>query len=156
MLAAGDFRQDLYYRISAFPIPIPPLRERGSDLTLLIDTLLQRIAPPRRLSLDAAALACLQRYPFPGNVRELRNILERASLLTDANTILPEHLPEECRPERSGSCPDPSHPPEIVTLAEAQRRYLREVLSRHPGDHRSLARELGISARTLYRKAKGL
>lgn len=110
MVAAGDFRQDLYYRISAFPIPIPPLRERGSDLTLLIETLLQRIAPGRRLTLDAAAMACLQRYAFPGNVRELRNILERASLLTDSDTILPEHLPEECHPERTASCQDPSPP----------------------------------------------
>ncbi|MEJ2326737.1 MAG: sigma-54-dependent Fis family transcriptional regulator [Chromatiaceae bacterium] len=69
LVAAGDFRQDLYYRISAFPIPLPALRERGDDLPLLVETLLRRIQPRRKVSLAPEAMACLQGYSFPGNVR---------------------------------------------------------------------------------------
>ncbi len=95
MIAEGTFRQDLYFRINTFPITVPPLREREGDLPLLIDSLLERVAPKRRLALSPAALRVLGAYPFPGNVRELRNVLERASLMCDGELIGPEHLPEE-------------------------------------------------------------
>jgi two-component system response regulator HydG len=159
LVAAGDFRQDLYYRISAFPIPLPALRERGDDLPLLVETLLRRIRPRRKVSLAPEAMACLQGYSFPGNVRELRNILERASLLADSDTILPEHLPEECRPATPAE-PYPSNgapsEPAILPLEEMEQRYLRDILARFPGDRRTLARKLGISERTFYRKIRGL
>jgi len=159
LVAAGDFRQDLYYRISAFPIPLPALRERGDDLPLLVETLLRRIQPRRKVSLAPEAMACLQGYSFPGNVRELRNILERASLLADSDTILPEHLPEECRPATPAdpypSTASPSEPA-ILPLEEVEQRYLRDILARFPGDRRTLAGKLGISERTFYRKIKGL
>ncbi|MEJ2388245.1 MAG: sigma-54 dependent transcriptional regulator, partial [Chromatiaceae bacterium] len=159
LVAAGDFRQDLYYRISAFPIPLPALRERGDDLPLLVETLLRRIQPRRKVSLAPEAMACLQGYSFPGNVRELRNILERASLLADSDTILPEHLPEECRPATPADpYPSTASPsvPAILPLEEVEHRYLRDILARFPGDRRTLAGKLGISERTFYRKIKGL
>jgi DNA-binding NtrC family response regulator len=90
MVAQGRFREDLYYRLSTFPIALPPLRERLGDLPLLANALLERLAPGRPLSLDAGAVQQLARYPFPGNVRELRNVLERAVLLTDGDHITAE------------------------------------------------------------------
>ncbi len=79
MVATGSFRQDLFYRISAFPIRLPALRERSDDLPLLIDSLLQRLAPGAVPRLDPQALRALILYAWPGNIRELRNVLERAT-----------------------------------------------------------------------------
>ncbi|MFZ5620464.1 MAG: sigma-54 interaction domain-containing protein [Pseudomonadota bacterium] len=154
MVRDGAFRQDLYYRINAFPIALPPLRARGEDLPLLIDTLLQRLAPQRPLRLAAETLDLLRRHAFPGNIRELRNILERAILLADGEVILPEHLPDACR--AGGAAPPASQDDEIVTLEENERRYLLRVLAAHPEDRESLAQRLGISRRTLYRKLRQL
>ena len=149
MVANGQFREDLYYRLSVFPIRLPPLRERREDIALLTSTLLQRLEPARRTHLDAAALACLQNYGFPGNVRELRNILERASVLADGGTIRPEHLPEEvrCTPELGGVGAG-----EVLPLDQVERRYLHQTLRHFQGNKKALAHALGISERTLYRK----
>lgn len=153
MVERGEFRADLYYRISAFPIALPPLRERREDLPLLIDSLLQRIAPQRTLSLHPDALACLLRHDFPGNIRELRNRLERAALLADGDLILPEHLSDDCVSRATGGDELPS---ELLPLEEVERRYLARIVATHPGDRRALAEKLGISERTLYRKLKQL
>ena len=92
LVEEGRFRQDLFYRINAFPITLPPLRERLDDLPLLAEALLQRQgATP--VDIDAAAVQALQAYAWPGNVRELRNILERARLFADEGVIHREHLP---------------------------------------------------------------
>ena len=95
MVEDGTFRQDLYYRISAFPVHLPPLRERVDDIALLADSLLQRMAGNDRLRVDDEALAALKRYAFPGNVRELRNLLERARLFADEGVIRLRDLPED-------------------------------------------------------------
>jgi DNA-binding NtrC family response regulator len=156
MIAERTFRQDLYYRISAFPIELPPLRDRPEDLQLLVDTLLQRIAGDRRLRLDARAMAALRQYAFPGNVRELRNILEHAALLADGELVSLEHMPRDCAcglvPE--GLEDDPRCG--VVSLEVAERRYLLSVLREFRGDRRELAARLGISERTLYRKIEAL
>jgi two-component system, NtrC family, response regulator HydG len=95
MVEAGSFRRDLFYRISAFPIHLPALRERRDDLPLLIDTLLARLAPERAMQLGKGVLSSLMAYAFPGNIRELRNILERAVLLADGNLIDLPQLPDD-------------------------------------------------------------
>lgn len=154
MVREGAFRRDLYYRISAFPIELPPLRERGEDLRLLIDSLLQRLAPQRTLRPDAEVLRLLRHYAFPGNIRELRNILERAILLADGELILPEHLPPACR--TGAVLQSDERGDEIVTLEENERRYLLRILAAHPEDRESLANRLGLSKRTLYRKLQNL
>lgn len=149
MVAAGSFRQDLYYRIAVFPIQLPALRERREDIPLLVEALLERLVPGRRLRLSAEALARLTAYGFPGNVRQLRNLIERAILLTDGEEIRAEALALPTTP------PDTVQPPrlgEIVPLDEAQRRYVRWALAQVGGDKARLARLLGISERTLYRK----
>ncbi len=150
MVADGSFRRDLYYRISAFPIRVPPLRERHGDVPLLAESLLARMG--RRHKLHPEAQARLAAHGFPGNVRELRNILERASLLADGDAILPEHLAEEAG-EPVDAPPAPAEEI-IVPLAEAERRYLRWALERHGDDRRALALRLGLSERTLYRKLR--
>ncbi|BCB27864.1 transcriptional regulator [Sulfurimicrobium lacus] len=151
MVEEGTFRRDLYYRISAFPIRVPSLRERREDLPLLVDSLLQRLCQQRR-SLHPDALAALLEHKFPGNIRELRNILERACLLADGDTILPEHLPEDLEPVTDYV--KEAAEEEIVPLEEAERRYLRWALERHGSDRRLLAQKLGLGERTLYRKLK--
>lgn len=154
MVREGSFRQDLYYRINTFPIELPPLRERGEDLLLLIDSMLQRLAPQRSLHLSRESLGLLRQYAFPGNIRELRNILERAILLADGDMILPEHLPKAC--QKGGPVTATSHGDEIISLEENERRYLLRVLATYRDDRNSLAKQLGLSKRTLYRKLQAL
>lgn len=149
MVETGRFRRDLYYRISAFPINLPALRERREDLPLLIDNLLHRLAPQRSLRLSDEAMAMLLAYDFPGNIRELRNVLERAALLADGDCIGLEHWPRELTKARTAPSGESA---EIVSLAESERRYVRWALSQMQGDKRALAGKLGISERTLYRK----
>lgn len=149
MLEQESFRKDLYYRISTFPIHLPALSERKEDIPLLCAALLIRINPERKLSLHADALELLMECKFPGNIRELRNILERASLMTDNDTIMPEHL----------TLDHAKLPPsekvllqEVVPLALAEQQYIEWAASQYTGDRRALANALGISERTLYRK----
>jgi DNA-binding NtrC family response regulator len=149
MVEEESFRRDLYYRISAFPIRVPALRERREDLPLLVESLLARVSR-RRLRMHPDALARLLDHPFPGNVRELRNLIERAALLADSDTILPEHLPEKL----GAPVPGLAANGDIVSLAEAERRYLRWAVSRHRGDRHALAARLGVSPRTLFRKLR--
>jgi transcriptional regulator with PAS, ATPase and Fis domain len=152
MVERGSFRRDLYYRLSVFPIHLPALRERREDIALLAETLLTRLAPGRAYTLSAAARARLQAYDYPGNIRELRNILERAMLMADGDTLQPEHLPPELAGEAQVGMPDEEA---IVPLETAELRYLQWALARHGSDRKSLAEQLGISERTLYRKLAG-
>jgi transcriptional regulator with PAS, ATPase and Fis domain len=147
MVREERFRSDLYFRIAAFPVTLPPLRARRSDIGLLAESLLERISQGRHRTLSSEALAYLQGYDFPGNIRELRNILERASLLADGEHIGREHLPGEA--QARGRSPG-------LTLEDAERRALTEALRTHAGSRRGLAAALGISERTLYRKLRRL
>ncbi|MES9885403.1 MAG: sigma 54-interacting transcriptional regulator [Candidatus Sedimenticola sp. 6PFRAG1] len=154
MVVEGRFRQDLYYRISTFPIPLPSLQDRVEDLPLLAESLLKRIKGAESKFLSREALACLASYAFPGNIRELRNILERASLMTDGDEIRPEHIPDECQAVGiAGATVEASRQAGgLMTLEEVERRYLEQAVNRFGGDRRALAAELGISERTLFRK----
>ncbi len=141
-----QFRADLYYRLAAFPIRLPPLRERHEDIPALADALLAGFPRVRHLSVEAKE--CLLRYDYPGNVRELRNVLERASLLADADTIEPAHLPAEL-------CGSRGRPRDASDgLQDAERQALASSLAAHRGTRQELARSLGISERTLYRKLR--
>lgn len=148
MVERGSFRRDLYYRLSVFPIHLPALRERRGDIGLLADTLLARLAPGRAYTLSEAARTRLQDYDYPGNIRELRNIIERAMLMADGDTLLEEHLPPELKSDETGM----PGVDDIVPLEAAELRYLQWALAHHGGDRKSLAAQLGISERTLYRK----
>ncbi len=168
MVFQGTFREDLYYRLSTFPIHLPALRERREDLGLLSAALLQRMSPTRALSLSEAALRLLQEQDFPGNVRELRNLLERTSLLCDGDTLGVRHLARALsagvrRPtfHRDGHALQPAGvvavtPDPASTLKDAQRAALAQRVKAHSGSRAELAQHLGISPRSLYRKLKGL
>ncbi|ANY85678.1 MULTISPECIES: sigma-54 interaction domain-containing protein [Pseudomonas] len=146
MAAAGTFREDLYYRISGFPIRLPALRERIEDLPLLAESLLQRMGKqaPKLLpeTLDQLSL-----HPFPGNIRELRNILERARLFADEGVIRPEHLPEDIEPSALQGTRHRGRS-ELGDLAQALENFR--------GSRSELARHLGMSERTLYRRLREL
>ena len=156
LVAAGTFRPDLYYRISTFPITVPPLRERRADILLLAESLLQRLQCTSA-GLTPRARRALERYPFPGNVRELRNIIERAALLADGAPIDVRHLPESF--EADGAAATGAAEQEACAgspLALAEREALRAAVRNHKGSRRELADRLGLSERTLYRKLHNL
>ncbi|MRR52175.1 MAG: sigma-54-dependent Fis family transcriptional regulator [Rhodocyclaceae bacterium] len=156
MVTEGRFRQDLFYRLNTFPIRLPALRERAEDIPLLVDSLLARVAPGRKLHLTADAMARLQRYAFPGNIRELRNVLERASLLCDGDLIQAGHLAEEITQMPPSLAGETAQDPAANTLERLQLDALRQRLAHFQGNRKALAEELGISERTLYRKLKQL
>ncbi|WP_277601552.1 sigma-54 interaction domain-containing protein [Burkholderia ambifaria] len=165
MVEDGRFRQDLYYRISAFPIQLPALRERREDIPLLVDSILQRIikandvagpAVVRKVTASREALEKLEGYAWPGNVRELRNVLERACLFCDDGVIRPEHLPESMLaglPEcvAAAAPTTKSSPSRDLTDEE-----LSALLRSFSGTRKSLAAHLGWSERTLYRRLRAL
>jgi len=156
-VAAGRFRQDLYYRLNIFQISLPRLRDRRVDLPMLVDTLIRRVARSRTLRLSQPALALLVAYDYPGNVRELRNILERASVMCDGEVIGLEHLPESVRmiakADVSLNLPVAAEKEGTpVTLKEIETDLLQTLITSHQGTRKELALKLGISERTIYRK----
>ena len=171
MVKAGTFREDLYYRLSTFPIYLPSLRERQDDIDLLTPALMARVAPQSKLQISAPALLVLKNQAYPGNVRELRNLLERAALLCDGNTLEASHVQQALL---SGRRPAPSlnvsEPAELAqentkarsmalvpgALKSIERAALQQLLSEHTGSRIELAKQLGISERSLYRKLKRL
>ena len=160
MVSEGRFREDLYYRLSTFPIHLPSLRERGDDMALLAATLLARVAPQRLLHLSAGALALLQTQEYPGNVRELRNLLERSALLCDGDTLEASHVQQALlsgrRPMGAGLKGLPALMPAPGALQALERAGLQQLVARHQGSRAALAAQLGISERSLYRKLKAL
>jgi two-component system response regulator HydG len=155
MVSEGKFRQDLYYRISTFPILLPPLRERMEDLPLLMEVLLKRVSTDHALSIHPATQLCLSHYQFPGNIRELRNLIERASLLADGEVLLPEHFPGICD-ERQQTLGSDKAFGEIMTLEEMEHSYLVWLLRHSDLGRKELAERLGVSERTLFRKLSKL
>jgi two-component system, NtrC family, response regulator HydG len=153
MVEQDTFRKDLYYRISTFPIHLPSLVERREDIPLLAETLLARISPSQKFTLHPDTLTLLASCDFPGNIRELRNMLERASLLADGNVITPEHLEADF----CGNI-DPAAATfigqQVISLEALEQHYLQWALARFGDDRKALAQQLGISERTLYRKIK--
>jgi DNA-binding NtrC family response regulator len=161
MVAQGRFREDLYYRLSTFPIQLPALRERREDIPLLAESLLQRVAPARPLRLAPDALRLLQAQAFPGNVRELRNLLERATLLCDGDVLSEQDIQQALDSgRRHGSASAAASTAHgrgpLTSLAEMERALLQEAVATHRGSRAELAAKLGLSERSLYRKLKSL
>jgi DNA-binding NtrC family response regulator len=147
----GRFRSDLYFRISAIPLFVPPLRERGDDVLILARSLLNRIAADLGRSvpsLEPDAERALLDYHWPGNVRELRNILERALLLGEGRPIGRDAM----RFDAIGACPAVADA--SLTLHDLERRHIERVLGDTGGKVAEAARRLGIPRSTLYQKLK--
>lgn len=151
MVADGRFREDLYHRLNTFPIHLPALRERQEDVPLLAEALLQRLAPERRLSLSRGAQQMLKRHPVPGNVRGLRNVLERAVLLCDGGVIDTPVLQEALAMDEPVCSAAPPVAPQPANARDQLRQQAVALAQRSPGRRAEVAASLGISERTLYR-----
>ena len=184
MVEAGTFRADLYYRINVLPIRLPALRERLSDLEALVEALADDIARRSGLphkGLTADALALLEQHAWPGNIRELRNVLEQATLMTDDPVLMPRHfkgtvlgtaLPAGCAapvpvpvpvpvsratpiaPDPTLSMPNAAAPPKPLpqAVAELEARSIHDALAATAGNKLAASKLLGISRATLYEK----
>lgn len=161
MVADGRFRQDLYYRISAFPIQLPPLRERTEDIPMLVDSFLRRGRLGEHfISVEDEALMRLQAYDWPGNIRELRNVLDRARLYADDGIVRVQHFPESL----SGSKSDVSTAMSQTSVAASASvrnakisdAELIKITRNSRSTRKELARQVGLSERTLYRRLKAL
>jgi len=154
MVKQGAFRRDLYYRVNVVTVSLPPLRERREDIPLLVDHFIARF---RRIKdkdiegISADALMLLMNHDFPGNVRELENVIEHAFVLCSGGQIEPRHLPDELVGRRR-----PSWSEGPLSLQAVERAHIQQALARHGGSRQDAARELGIHRTTLYRKMKKL
>ncbi|MBF0271900.1 MAG: sigma 54-interacting transcriptional regulator [Magnetococcales bacterium] len=155
MVERGEFRLDLFYRISTFPIVLPPLHERREDIAVLAQTLILRLDECRGKRLTAAALEALTRHTFIGNIRELLNLMTRGCLMSDGTDILPEHMgitPTRGPADALGHLFPSLHEENIMTLEAWEALYLGHLIHTFRGNKKELASRLGISERTLYRK----
>ena len=156
LVAAGDFRRDLYYRINVLTVEIPPLRDRKGDIPLLAQRFLDRLSVSRDKTvtgLSSRVLEILTAHNYPGNIRELENIIEHAWVMCDTDVIEPHHLPHEL------TNAEVSTARRVATtrgLNRLEADYIRQVLRRHGGNRGAAARELGIHRTTLQRKIKRL
>lgn len=148
MVAEGAFREDLFYRLNVFPIRLPPLRERREDIAPLTAFFLEKFGRELGrpgLSLDERVPGILERHSWPGNIRELENIIERAAILAQDGVVRPGHLPEALRnpgtPERGRTLPE--------ALRALEEAMIREALDRHGGHMGAAARALGVTERVL-------
>jgi DNA-binding NtrC family response regulator len=154
MVAEGDFREDLMFRINTFEIRLPPLRERLDDIPELAKFLLRRNKPQYRSTEELFtpdALDALMRHPWTGNVRELANVIEHAAILCDEGPITPAHLPAKF------ALPSTLRGPHfkvgsVQTLRDMEAAAIYQALERHKGNKPKAADELGISLKTLYNK----
>ena len=162
---AGTFRRDLFYRLNAFTLRIPPLRERKDELLPLATALLAEVTPdetphetPRTLA--PATLDLLRAYDWPGNVRELRNVVERgAALAGTSKVLLPEHLPEHVRAPAAAGRPGSTPPPDADVrdaLKDYERQRILDALDRAGGNRTEAAKLLGLPRRTLTYKLSKL
>jgi len=159
----GTFRRDLYYRINVVPIWLPPLRDRLGDIPLLVEHFMREYGPrmnPAVQDISREAMRKLLRYSWPGNIRQLEHVVQRALILADGATLLPDHLPvdEPGKAESRGEIPCNEHLPleEVRTavLERLERSYLDKVLRLYRGNVRKSARHAGLSERSVYEKLK--
>jgi DNA-binding NtrC family response regulator len=166
MITADQFREDLFFRINTIEIHLPALRQRKADIPLLAEHLLKRYAPRRggaESRLTPEAIEALLAHDWPGNIRELANAIERATILSSGGPIRPEHLPMPPPPHRPPAHNAPAlagpHftiPEGTPTLRDIEMRYIQAVLEKHHGNKPPAAKELGISLKTLYNKINQL
>ena len=172
LVERGGFREDLYYRLNVVQIDLPPLRDRREDIGLLASYFLSRVAnrlDRHGLTFSPQAMEILERYDYPGNVRELENAIEHAVALSEESVIRPIDLPTAVRAPRmlprhvdtsapigrpSAARPDGNESRDSWSLAEVEKEHIQRVLALHRGNATSAAKQLGISRTTLWRKLR--
>ncbi len=153
LVQEGKFREDLYYRLNVFPIYIPPLRERQGDIKVLAGHFMHQFSTNPDISIAKEALDVLLAYPFPGNVRELRNIMERLVLLAQDKIIELRHIPGELiNRDRIHICPTVGTKPLNEMLAEYELTMIKQALQKAQNNKARAAELLGIPATTLRSK----
>ena len=148
MIAAGKFREDLYFRLNNFVIQLPPLRERRDSIPPMVQQFLHEVTlnfEKKVSSVSPEAMACLIAHSWPGNVRELKHAIERAVIVCSGDTIQVHDLPLEIRPYNAIK-------EEQLVLKRCERQVIAQAVAEHRGDHKAIARALNISKSTLYRK----
>jgi transcriptional regulator with PAS, ATPase and Fis domain len=155
VVAAGKFREDLLYRLQIVPVCIPPLRERAEDIPLLIESFLEHFTikhKRRRKKLSGEALQLCQRFPWPGNVRQLRNMIERLIITCKSATIETSDLPDFLHAHDQNVTTFPIRPG--MSLAEVEKLLIRQTLTHVTANREEAAKLLGISRRSLQYKLK--
>ncbi|MFH1687921.1 MAG: sigma 54-interacting transcriptional regulator [bacterium] len=153
LVKSGQFREDLYYRINVIRIKLPPLRDRKEDIPLLVDHFIRRFnSLKKKLITDISpdAMAVLASHDYPGNIRELENIIEHAFVLCRGNTIITNTLPENVGAQGMSSAFKPT------SMDDVEASYISEVLARHDWNRKESAKELGMHKTTLWRKMRRL
>lgn len=154
-VVAGKFREDLWYRLQIVPIPIPPLRDRAEDIPLLIESFLEHFTTKhrrRRKKLSGEAMQLCQRFPWPGNVRQLRNMIERLVIICKNTTIEVSDLPDFLGAHDQNATTFTIRPG--TTLAEVEKLLIRQTLTHVTANREEAAKLLGISRRSLQYKLK--
>jgi len=152
---AGHFREDLFYRINVIPIQLPPLRERSEDIPILVEHFLKEFSNKHQVSpktFSLPSLALLRQFPWPGNIRQLRNVIERLIVTVGERNVLPDHLPEEIR-----TCDKHVKTVTIplgTSLEDIEREVIRRTLLEVTHHREQAAKLLGISVRSLQYKIK--
>ncbi|HEV8267387.1 MAG TPA: sigma-54 dependent transcriptional regulator [Thermoanaerobaculia bacterium] len=160
MMKAGQFREDLFYRLNVIPIVLPPLRDRAADIPALVSRFLDKANAAHGtsvLTVEPAALELLVRYPWPGNVRQLESVVERAVLLSESPTIRPDDLPLETRLNTAPASRPCGFeiPPEGIDIEEFERQLIVQAMERSGWIIAKASRLLGLTYRTLqYRLEK--
>jgi DNA-binding NtrC family response regulator len=163
MCDEGQFRKDLYYRLNVFPIEVPPLRERIEDVPHLVEVFLEnmnRFNTKEIHDIDSQVIEAFMRYSWPGNIRELENLMERAYILESSLVLTPESFPSELFGLELYSASMPANP--LLTLAETRNRgveniersYLKQLLSHNKGKIKDSANDAGITTRQLHKLMK--
>jgi DNA-binding NtrC family response regulator len=158
-VAQGRFRQDLFYRINVINIELPPLRNRRSDIPLLAQAFLNQLREDTNRTVAGfteEALLALEAYPWPGNIRELQNVVERAVLLGKNELIAPADLPREIAGATSIRVKSTGHRTLKEALEEPERQIILQVLEAHEWNRNATADALGVNRTTLYKKMKRL
>lgn len=153
---SGDFREDLFYRIRVVRLELPGLAQRREDIPLLVEHMITRfnhLQGKDIVGVSDAVMSCLMQHDYPGNVRELENIIEQAFVLCRGGRIELHHLPPELRPESGTDPADLAHP---LRLDRVEKLSVAAALRRHAGNRQKAADELGINVSTLYRKIRAL
>jgi len=161
----GSFREDLFYRLNVFPLHLPPLRDRPDDIALLVDHLLQKFADisgGRVKMISPGALAAMMKYNWPGNIREMENVIKRAIIKTEGDIITDIDLPG-AGSETLAALPPTLLGPEVPfkdymknIVQDAELRYLTEMLERHQGNIKMVAELMDLDRKTVYRKIQEL
>ena len=155
MVDQKEFREDLFFRLDVIRIDLPPLRNRGSDVALLLHHYLEEFARENNKTIEgftSDALDTLQTYAWPGNVRELRNAVERMVVLTRSPKLTVRDIPPHLREGIETSGTKAASAGSVVTMEDAEKEMIISALNTHNGSRTKAAEQLGISRRTLHRK----